>query len=188
MSKGYLYFPTWLFLPPDMPGEVPFDLTVHLRIFSTEAYHSNDGWPKQPGAGFRSLMKMLNQFIHCGPSFGHHLELMRGWLFRIDTLKVNISFHDDYTANTWPVASHQIFKLLKGLALDGVTGDMIRRIHAHTEYEQKGELIVYDRMWDVCTEHNYAKAKQWRADGFLGAYQKHLGCDYRSDWDDRNDY
>ena len=47
MSKGYLMYPTWTYLPPCGDTSHPVDLNVTLRIFSTEAYRSNDGWPRQ---------------------------------------------------------------------------------------------------------------------------------------------
>lgn len=37
MSKGFVFYPTWVHLPPDLPGETPYDLEVNLRIFSTAA-------------------------------------------------------------------------------------------------------------------------------------------------------
>ena len=182
MSKGYVLYPTWVYLPPDLPGEHPFDLTVYLRIFSTEAYRCNDGWPRQPGSGFRCLLRLLNQLVHHGPSFGHHLELLRGrWLFAINRLSVHISFHDDYTPATWPETAHQIFRMLKALAVDGMAKDVIRTIHAHTEYQENGngKLVIYDREWEVSSSYNEDKASEWRETGFLSRFQRTLSDDYR---------
>lgn len=180
MSKGYVFYPTWIYLPPDLPGESPFDLTVNLRIFSTEAYRSNDGWPRQPGAGFRCLLRLLNQLVHHGPSFGHHLELLRGrWLFAINRLSVNISFHDDYWPDTWPETAHNIFRILKALAVDGLAKDVVRTVHAHTEYDEGGKTKIYDREWEVCERYDAGKASEWRAMGFLSPHQRSLSDDYR---------
>lgn len=185
MSKGYVFYPTWIFLPPDLPGEFPYDLTVHLRIFSTEAYRSNDGWPRQPGSGFRCLLRLLNQLVHHGPSFGHHLELQRGlWLFVINRLTVNISFHDDYTPDTWPETSHNIFRMLKALATDGLAKELVKTIHAHTEYFHQGSHVVYDREWKVNEQYDHGKAEEWRATGFLLSHQRSLSDDYRPKYED----
>ena len=185
MSKGYVFFPTWIYLPPDLPGERPFDLTVNLRLFSTEAYRNrefDDGRPSQPGPGFRCLFRLLNQLVHHGPSFGHHLELFRGrWLFAISRLSVNISFHDDYTPATWPETVQNIFRMLKALAVDGVAKGVIKTIHACTKYDQGGEYQVHDREWKVSQRYDVAKANLWREMGFLGPYQKALSGSYTDD-------
>ncbi len=85
MVKGYLQWPTWTYLPPYLAPHIPFDLDVQLRVFSTEGFGSNDGWPRQPGTAFRDLTAMLNRFIHFGPYFFANKEsspggLPKGWL------------------------------------------------------------------------------------------------------------
>ena len=85
MVKGYLLWPTWTYLPPYLPTERPMDLDISLRIFSTEGFRSNDGWPRQPGTAFRDLLAMLKRFLHFGPSFFVNMEcppggLPAGWL------------------------------------------------------------------------------------------------------------
>lgn len=44
MAKGYLFYPTWIVLPAVLKRGEHFNLDVNLRIFSTEAFRSNDGW------------------------------------------------------------------------------------------------------------------------------------------------
>lgn len=184
-NTGYVFYPTWVYLPPDLPGEFPFDLTVHLRIFSTEAYRMNDGWPRQPGAGFRCLLRLLNQLVHHGPSFGHHLELLRGrWLFAINRLSVNITFHDDYTPATWPETSHNIFRMLKALAQDGLARGVVKVVHAHTEYYQDGNKVVYDKEWKVVEQYQPDRASLWKTTGFLTPHQNTLRDDYRHSYGD----
>ena len=180
MSKGYVFYPTWVYLPPDW--EMPIDLTVNLRIFSTEAYRSNDGWPRQPGSGFRCLLRLLYQLVHYGPSFGKHLELLRGrFLFAIKKLSVRISFHDDYTPDTWPETAHNIFKMSKALAIDGLANDIVSRVHVHTEYAQRGAMKVFEGYWEVSSHWDKVKAREWRRMGFLWPGQKCLSDEEQVD-------
>ena len=187
MASGYVFFPTWLHLPPDLPGDHPFDLSVSLRIFSSEAFRSNDGWPRQPGSGFRSLLRLLNQLIHEGPSFGQTKELLAGaskW--RIHALRVNVSFHDTYTPSTWPDTIHQILRMLKALATSGLAHNVIHSIHADCTYTRPDTAegpITHSHSWPVASKPNDVAVQQWRQMGFLNAHQRTLADDYRPPWD-----
>lgn len=186
MVNGFVLFPTWLHLPPDLPGDAPFDLTVSLRVFSGEAFRSNDGWPRQPGSGFRNLLRLLNQLVHEGPSFGQRRELLQGKnLWAINTLRVNVSFHDAYTPATHPETSHSIFRMLKALATSGLAHGIVKTIHAHSEFIEapKPQKVVWDRVYPVTPRVNDAQAQQWRQTGFLTKHQQSLADDYRAPWD-----
>ena len=185
MSKGFLYYPTWTFLPPELLGAEPFDVEVNLRIFSTEAYRSNDGWPRQPGAGFRTMLLLLNQLVHHGPSFGEHFEALRGgWLWLIGKLTVNVSFHGTFVPDTRPGTVDNITKMLRHLALDGLAKDIIRRVHVHTSYIDYNTIQETDKEWKVSRKYDALRAKMWKDAGFLTAGQKTLADDYREDLED----
>ncbi|KAK5163600.1 uncharacterized protein LTR77_010549 [Saxophila tyrrhenica] len=138
--KGYLSWPTWTYLPPLLPREKPFDLDVTLRIFSTEAFRSNDGWPRQPDGDN---------------------------LYRINQLSVQVSFHDDYSPDTFPETAHNIFRMLKELATVGLTDNIVKTVSAHTEYVQRGKTIVFKGEWDVPEESDDEKKKEWNQIGFF---------------------
>ena len=186
MVNGFVFFPTWLYLPPDIPSDPPFDLDVSLRIFSGEAFRSNDGWPRQPGSGFRNLLKLLRELVHEGPSFGQKFELLSGiGKWNINTLRVNVSFHDKYTPATIPETSHEIFGRLKALALSGLARNIVKTISAHSEYSlpNSSEKVTWDRTWPVAQRPNNTEAQQWRSMGFLNTQQRTLADDYRPPWD-----
>lgn len=187
MVNGFVVYPTWLHLPPDLGGDVPFDLDVSLRIFSGEAFRSNDGWPRQPGAGFRILLRLLCQLIHAGPSFGHRFEILSGkGAFPINTLRVNVTFHDPYTPATSPATSHEIFRMLKVLATSGLAHGIIKTIHVHAEYTPPPPnvaKVTWDRTYPVAARVDDTQTQQWRQMGFLNAHQRTLADDYRPAWD-----
>ena len=157
------------------PGRGPFDLDVSLRIFSTESFRSNDGWPRQPGDGFRTLKKMLDLFTHDGPSFGYVSKYTdRNELWTVNRLSVNVTFHEQSKPDSWPETTHNIFKMLKALAVDGLAGDILKRVRVHAEYMHEGQVQVFDREWEVSDQYDATKAEQWRSIGFLSPMQKTL--------------
>jgi hypothetical protein len=167
--KGYLSWLTWTYLPPLLPRERPFDLAIKLRIFSAEAFRSNDGWPRQPGTAFRDLLWMLNSLLHNGPSLTSNQD--NKGLYRINTLSVDISFHDDYTPDTHPEAAHNIFRMLKELATVGLTNNIVRRVQAHTKYVHRGETKVYDGQWGTPEYSDPDSVQKWKDMGFFGPAQ-----------------
>lgn len=180
MVKGYLFYPTWTCLPTMFTEQAPFDLHVNLRISSTESFRSNDaryGLARQPGSGFRSLLQLLRLFVAYGPSFGFRLACLGDRkLFAIDNLSVNVTFHDDYTPDTWPDTAHAIFRMLKALALDGPAEGVARTIHAHTDYLHAKESKCFNSGWTVSSkpEHEPGTLRRWREFGFLAANQDSL--------------
>lgn len=188
MVNGFVFFPTWLYLPPDLPGDKPFDLDVSLRIFSGEAFRSNDSWPRQPGSGFRVLLKLLNQLVHEGPSFGQHFEILAGkatWV--INTLRINVTFHDSYTPATHEETSHEIFRMLKTLATSGLPHKVVKTIVAHASYDSPSGFndgkVQWDSFWPVAAQVNDTQVQQWRQMGFLSTLQRTFADDYRAPWD-----
>lgn len=73
--------------------------------------------------------------------------------------------------------------MLKALALHGLAGDVVRRVHAHTEYDLKGSRKIYDSTWKVSTLYDTGRASEWRDTGFLAQHQKTLSDDYRRNGD-----
>lgn len=164
--KGYLSFPTWISLPPVLPRETPFDLHVTLRIFSTEAFRSNDGWPRQPGTAFRDLLWLLNFLLHNGPSLKSNQDTGNG-LYRINILSVEISFHDDYTPDTFPETAHNIFRMLKQLATVGLTNGIVKTVRAHTEYVSGSKTHKYDGEWHTPKQCDPDKVREGNEMGFF---------------------
>lgn len=184
MVHGFLFFPTWLYLPPDLGGDIAFDLDLSLRLFSPEAFRPNDGWPRQPGAGFRMLLRLLNQLYHEGPSFGQHFEILAGRVkWPINTLSVRLSFHDPYTPATHPDTAHEIFRMLKALATSGLAHGILQTIRVHAEYTTPDGPVARTATWPVARAVDEARAKQWRQTGFLTVHQRTLADDYRPDED-----
>ena len=195
MVNGFVFFPTWLHLPPDLPGEIPFDLDVSLRIFSGEAFCSNDGWPRQPGSGFRMLLRLFNQLVHAGPSFGRHLELLSGKVvWAVNTLHLTITFPDrpgelgtpSSDPATWPETTHAIFRMLKALASSGLARGVLNNIHATATYtlpSSPSSPTTWDSTWPCAPRINDADLQLWRQIGFLHTHQRSLADDYRAPWD-----
>ena len=209
MVKGYVAYPTWTYFPwfahPGWKASIPEDsdvdadgscclnVDVSLRIFSTEGFRSNDGWPRQPGSTFRDLFLLLQQFVEFGPDFGQtdnrsqttsylslprrepewltnssSLESKERQLFRINTLSIEIEFHDIYSRATHPETVHAIFKALKELAISGFFRHRIRSIRTRSQYLQNGIEVEWTNMWVVPTRPDVDMLREWDYLGFIG--------------------
>ena len=188
MYKGYLSWPTWTLLPPFLAPGVEFDLTVQLRVFSGEGFRSNDGWPRQPGKAFRDLFELLKDLVRKGPGFGvdgkecplspdlSHSPDPRG-LYRINNLRVNVSFQDVYTPATHAETVETIFAMLKELARSGLARDVIETICAHAEFAENGERKVLEEKWVVREVVDRRRVGTWINYGFILVGQTHLAGD-----------
>lgn len=180
MFKGYLSWPTWTYLPTFLQRGWPFDLDVQLRIFSTEGFRSNDGWPRQPGTAFRDLLSMLTRLLKSGPDFGqnekrqHDGDEANASSYRINKLSVNVSFHDDYTPATHPETATTIVTMLRELAQAGVVSGVVSTIHVHCECVRKGKMDFLDHEWAVAERVDLPRMKCWTEAGFLREGQRHL--------------
>lgn len=172
MVKGFMYYPTWTYLPR-LTRSKPFNLNVRLRIFSTESFLSNDGWPRQPGSGFRSLMHLLNMLVENGPAFYYTPSVHSANSHRpfvLDCLSIVVEFHDLYTPATHPQTAKNVFGMLKVLARDGIAGGAVRVIRAKADYiGEDGERSIFEREWKVSEQLDSAKARDWGAAGFFFA-------------------
>ena len=101
-----------------------------------------------------------------------------GRLFKIHKLSVNISFHDDYTPDTWSETAHAIFKMLKELATTGVAREIMNNVHCHASYLQKGSLKIFDAEWNIPEEYDDRRLKDWVTAGFLEAGTRNLSEAY----------
>ena len=197
MFKGYVSWPTWIHFPlyvrPSTRAEIEKDpnlnVNVHLRIFSTEGFYSSDGWPRQPGEGFRDLFMLLLQFIEFGPDFGHsgsqydNVSRLLSSIpdatqvedqttsmerqFRMKTLSVHLTFHDIYTPATHPMSVHQIFKSLKELALSGFFCHTIQTIRARAKFAEKGQDVEWDNQWPVNKVPSLHTLSRWHDVGLI---------------------
>ncbi|KAH9845276.1 hypothetical protein Tdes44962_MAKER01286 [Teratosphaeria destructans] len=177
MARGYVFYPTFTYLPGCISRDRPLDLRVNLRIFSTEGFRRNDSWPRQPGTGFRSLLAILNNFLISGPSLTtpppetyvppvHDNLIVRRTSqptratdtgpepYKINTLSLFITFHDLYTPATWPSTTHEIFRMVKCFATSGVPYPYVKQVKASVAFDSpmasEGESRVYDQAtWEL---------------------------------------
>ncbi|KAK4550791.1 hypothetical protein LTR36_000371 [Oleoguttula mirabilis] len=167
MAKGYTFYPTFTHLPSQIRRDRGVDLTVNLRIFSTEAFRSNDGWPRQAGAGFRTLLALLNSFLRYGPPLMPSRHTVKNPTpFHIDTLFVNVTFHDLYTPDTWARTSAEVLRVLKGLAFSGVPSPFIKLVKADVHYENRIGSLSVSKEWPVAQHCKPWCLDEWNRDGF----------------------
>lgn len=168
MAKGYVFYPTWTRLPLLLSRDTPIGLDVRLRIFSPEAFRENDGWPRQPGVGFRSLLTLLNQFLFCGPAFttlAANAESETRHM-RISQLTLRISNRDIYTGRVFPPAVYQIVRMCKAFALRGDAKKYIKSINIIIE--DQDVAIPGAKKWhiEVSDVPNEKQIEAWEDGGF----------------------
>jgi hypothetical protein len=169
MVKGYLFWPTITRIPALIPATRTLNLDVDLRVFSTESFRSNDGWPRQPGAGFRSLYSLLNTFLRYGPDMGFGMSTTHGQSYgsrcvEVNTLTINVSFHDLYTPATWPDTAQQIREKVKTLAQSYVPRGHVRRVCLSITYQSNGTTCEMMNEWDVprpSSDNEIVPLEQW---------------------------
>lgn len=170
MAKGYIFLPTWTTLPTLPSRTTPWDLTVDLRVFSPEAFQSNDGWPRNPGFAFRDLLLLLNQFRTCGPSFTmSQAEHMPGEPpIRLRSLVIRLSNLDIYTPRMFPSAVYETVRMCKALALRGDARDVVEHIKIVVEDQDLRVPGLQGRTWefDVLDVHDEAQISAWEEAGF----------------------
>lgn len=197
MFKGYQSWPTWsrfpMFVRPSALAhssderQPSLNVTVSMRIFSTEGFKSNDGWPRQPGTNFRDLLMLLRQFLQYGPSFGQVVENENGvagrnsrvrredegqgggvgQVYKINILTVNVSFEDIYTPATHPETVHQIFKALKEVAESGVFVRSIKTVRARAKFLKDGELVEWENQWPMNESQVFEIVYRWHGIGLM---------------------
>lgn len=191
MAKGYQIWPTWTISPSfanraagDTRHRKGINANVNLRIFSTEGFRSNDGWPRQPGSNFRDLFELIKRFIEFGPSFGPTTPMskktyLRQWpdsehrvcfnstMFKINTLYVNVAFHDIYTRATHPETVRSIFAALKKLAMSGYFGLRIERIRCYAKFMQNGKVVESQNEWVVNRRLCFDTLEEWKQLGLI---------------------
>ncbi|TKA64615.1 hypothetical protein B0A55_10053 [Friedmanniomyces simplex] len=64
MFNGYLYHPTWTYVPALLQPGRPFELKIHTRLLTTESFRSSD---RRPVTGIVNLFKILNAILRKGP-------------------------------------------------------------------------------------------------------------------------
>lgn len=167
MVKGYTFYPTFTHLPGHVRRGRPFDLRVNIRIFSTEAFRSNDGWPRQPGAGFRTLLTLLNNLLRYGPPLvPSRYTSEDATPFYIDALSVNVAFHDLYTPETWPGTVSDVLKGLKGLAVSGIPYPYIKAVKADVNYDGRVGSLSVSKEWPVAESCSDTSLYEWNSSGF----------------------
>lgn len=166
--RGFMYTPTWTHLTYTLqPSDKQIDLHVTLVINTTEAFRRNDGWPRQPGQGFRSLLNILNRFMVQGPSFLDFPSAYRtpGPHF-VQCLHVHVEFRDHYTMNTWAETVQEIFRCCKALSRLDIAHEYLGKVKCSSKYERRGEIVERAAEWEVQQGQWTATETEWAAEGF----------------------
>ncbi|KAF7187206.1 hypothetical protein HII31_11461 [Pseudocercospora fuligena] len=188
LAKGYIYTPKWTLLNYGLQPGSPLDLHVNLRILSTEAFRRNDGWPRQPGHAFRTLLNFLSRFIFNGPSFLHHdPNFSTPGPHYIRKLSLRITFQDDYTRATHAETVHEIFRMMKALSMLDTVRQYIGTLVVTADWTVRGEDFNRQRTWDLSAACDDAdstlKEDEWASAGFLFGKawaRKYRGTGYES--------
>ncbi|KXT04517.1 hypothetical protein AC578_8621 [Pseudocercospora eumusae] len=172
LAKGYIYTPKWTLLNYGLQPGSPLDLNVNLRILSTEAFRRNDGWPRQPGHAFRTLLNFLSRFIFNGPSFLHHdPTFSTPGPHYIHKLSLRITFQDDYTRATHAETVHEIFRMMKALSMLDTVRQYIGTLVVIADWTVRGEDFHRQRTWDLSAACDDADSMlmedEWASAGFL---------------------
>ncbi|KAI6815693.1 hypothetical protein KC332_g10725 [Hortaea werneckii] len=169
MAKGYCFYPTWTLLPGCIRRGQAVNLNVNLRIFSTEAFRTNDGWPRQPGTGFRTLLALLNNYLVSGPSLAPADDTAGIEPYLINVLSVDVTFHDLYTPDTWPATAQEILKMLRELASSGIPDPYVQKVKAVVTFDSRSRSMRFKQEWPVAETVDEKQSRQWRKAGFIFA-------------------
>ncbi|KAF2216631.1 hypothetical protein CERZMDRAFT_93922 [Cercospora zeae-maydis SCOH1-5] len=171
LVKGYVYTPKWTLQSLALQPNSSLDLQVNLTILSTEAFRANDGWPRQPGHIFRTLLNFLSRFLHQGPTFLHDdASFFTKGPFYLRNLNLNVTFQDDYTRGTHADTVREICRMMKALSKLDTASKYIGRIQVDASWQVQGEDFQLQREWDlneVNQEQEELKETDWAAVGFL---------------------
>ncbi|EMC96263.1 hypothetical protein BAUCODRAFT_575921 [Baudoinia panamericana UAMH 10762] len=168
MIRAYLVIPTWIVLPAILKCRQPLNVTVNLRVFSPEGFHSNDGWPRQPGECFRALYCLLYEYFIAGPRFHCDRTLDPADIkYSIGILTVKLKSLDIYTPAVWPTVMRSILGKLKALASTGIVSGHVKTIRVYAEYHgSDGTCQIVEKEWQVASTLDKAASQLWRAQGF----------------------
>ncbi|OQN98669.1 hypothetical protein B0A48_15335 [Cryoendolithus antarcticus] len=165
MAKGFIFYPTWTSLPPVIISRVPVNLDMTLRVFSPESFVSNDSWPRQPGSGFRSLLTLLNQFLHHGPGFTFSGLTSR---IAIKTLTIRVVCLELYNKAMFAPAVLQLVRVCKSLAQRGDASEYISHISIIVQDSGDATMETLKRRewaYDVRCVRNENEIANWSASG-----------------------
>lgn len=172
MATGYVLYPLWTRLPTIPNKNASLEVTVNLRIFSPEAFRSNDGWPRQPGVAFRSLLTLLNQFTRCGPAFTWLPGPVKP-IASVETLTIRLSNYDIYTPRMFPPAVYETVRMCKALARRVDAGTWLGKIRVVVEDPEHRTPGFEGREWlfkvaEECSEDGLLeRVSDWEDMGFF---------------------
>ncbi|KAK5108830.1 hypothetical protein LTR62_007804 [Meristemomyces frigidus] len=155
MAKGYSLWPTWTRLPTLPLRNKPADLTIHLRVFSTEAFRPlGGGGSRAQGAGLRGLYALINNFIRMGRSLEFYLVngdqgVPGQGLYVVDRLTVEVEFCDLYTPDTWAGTVREIVEGFGMLAGCGGFGESVGRVRVVSRFTVAGRVNWVEKEWVV---------------------------------------
>ncbi|PIB00190.1 hypothetical protein CB0940_02907 [Cercospora beticola] len=191
LVKGYVYTPKWTLQNLALQPGSTLDLQVNLKILSTEAFRANDGWPRQPGHIFRTLLNFLSRFLHLGPTFlNDDAPFSTPGPFFLRNLHLNVTFQDDYTRATHAETVREICRMMKALSKLDTASKYIGRIQVDASWQVQGEDFQLQREWNLDEkskltngEGEELRESDWAALGFHFGdawLQKYAHCNDRA--------
>lgn len=167
LAKGYVYTPKWTLINLALQPQSSLDLHVNLVIMSTEAFRRNDGWPRQPGHVFRTLLNFLTRLIFRGPSFLHYRPPFSTLgPHHINKLSVHVTFKDDYTRDTHAETVHEVFRMVKALTMLETASRYIGKAKVVADWTVRGQDYHRQREWDLQQCEAPMREDEWAAMGF----------------------
>lgn len=148
MATGYVLYPLWTRLPILAGHNTFLNVTANLRIFSPEAFRARDGPPRAPCFAAHGLLKLLNQFITCGPAFTRiNRTADASPATVIDTLTVRLENYDIYTPRMFPPAVHEMVRMCKALSLRADARPSLRELCVVEGDAERSRLGLAEREW-----------------------------------------
>lgn len=185
LAKGYIYTPKWTLLNHGLQPCSPLNLTVNLRILSTESFRHANPTNANEGHVFHTLLNFLSRFIFLGPSFLHHKPAFTTvGPHYISNLRLLITFQDYYTRATHAETVHECFRMCKALTRLDTIKEYIGKLEVEAEWCVRGEEYRRERTWDLkkaecdmeggeekLKEENWATMGFWFGEAWARKYQ-----------------
>jgi hypothetical protein len=163
MAKGETFWPTWTCLPPLLATDAPLDITVQIRVFTSDGFQAEN--INRQDSARKAFLRLLNQFLHCGPGFSAQQAGLKLTIRKLTVQLVNL---DIYTPRTFPRAVYDVVRMCKALALRGDARQYVQHIRVVVDSKDMAIPGHEGREWnyDVLDEPNTAIVSQWESAGY----------------------